>query len=203
CTALAATRRSPVFALLAGVLFGWTCYVSYGLTLFVLVLAGVLFMARAWRPVPLMVVGAAVVPVVFAFFGFDWWQAYRLLHERYYQGAGGVRPYWYWVWANLACTALVVGPATVAGLRRVPGSPRPWAAAPRARLAALLTVALLALLAADLSGMSKAETERIWLPFATWLLAAGALLPDRGRRGWLAAQAMLALLINSLLFTGW
>ncbi|MEU3416868.1 hypothetical protein ABZ760_37560, partial [Streptomyces sp. NPDC006658] len=57
------------------------------------------------------------------------------------------------------------------------------------------------LLAADLSGMSKAETERIWLPFAMWLVAACAFLPRP--RGWLAAQAVLALLLNHLLFTGW
>jgi hypothetical protein len=61
--------------------------------------------------------------------------------------------------------------------------------------------ALLALLVADLSGMSKAETERIWLPFALWLLPACALLTRP--RAWLAAQAVLALLLNHLLRTGW
>ncbi|MFI7102607.1 hypothetical protein ACIBK8_24990 [Streptomyces sp. NPDC050161] len=39
--------------------------------------------------------------------GFNWWEAYRQLVERYYQGAGGVRPYSYFVWADLACTVLV------------------------------------------------------------------------------------------------
>jgi hypothetical protein len=61
--------------------------------------------------------------------------------------------------------------------------------------------ALLALLIADLSGMSKAETERIWLPFVLWLLPAGALLTRP--RAWLTAQALLALLLNHLLRTGW
>ncbi|MEV7426403.1 hypothetical protein [Streptomyces sp. NPDC091212] len=68
----------------------------------------------------------------------------------------------------------------------------------------LITCAVLAaLLAADLSGMSKAETERIWLPFTLWLPAAAALLPSAGRRGWLAAQAAAALLTNHLLLTYW
>jgi hypothetical protein len=49
--------------------------------------------------------------------------------------------------------------------------------------------------------MSKAETERIWLPFALWLLPACAFLTRP--RLWLAAQALLALLLNHLLFTGW
>jgi hypothetical protein len=65
----------------------------------------------------------------------------------------------------------------------------------------LVSGALLALLAADLSGMSKAETERIWLPFALWLLPSAALLTRP--RAWLTAQAVLALLLNHLLRTGW
>ena len=61
------------------------------------------------------------VPAAFTAMGFDWWEAYRLLVTRYYEGAAGVRPYGYWVWANLACTVLITGLATVAGLRRTGG----------------------------------------------------------------------------------
>lgn len=210
---LAATReaRFPVAAALgSGLLFGLICYLSYGLTLFALVAAAVLLITRTPRPLPFFLAGAAVAPLVFTLAGFDWWEAYRLLVERYHQGAGGIRPYAYFVWANLACTVLVVGLATVAGLRRTvraaPGAvSRLWSGrtTPADRLAALVLAALLALLAADLSGMSKAETERIWLPFATFLLAATAFLPKAGQRHWLAAQAVLALLVNHLLFTGW
>ncbi|MEU3516169.1 hypothetical protein ABZ770_12915 [Streptomyces sp. NPDC006654] len=206
--ALAVTGRSPGWAVGAGLLYGLTCYLSYGLALFALLLAAVLLLGcggvRA-RPVlvALLVAGAAVVPCVFTLAGFDWWQGYRLLVTRYYQGIGRIRPYGYWVWANLACTVLVTGPATVAGLRRagaVLARRRP-APGPELRLALLVGVALLALLIADLSGMSKAETERIWLPFAVWLSAAAAFLPRM--RGWLLAQAVLALLLNHLLLTGW
>lgn len=110
--------------------------------------------------------------------------------------------------ANLACTVLIAGPATVAGLRRAGAASlhkdlraRLRPPAPELRLALLVLAALLALLIADLSGMSKAETERIWLPFVMWLLPACAFL---GRpRAWLAAQATLALLLNHLLLTGW
>jgi hypothetical protein len=49
--------------------------------------------------------------------------------------------------------------------------------------------------------MSKAETERIWLPFAVWLIPACALLPRP--RAWLTAQAVLAFLVNHLLLTYW
>ncbi|POX48266.1 hypothetical protein C3489_27630 [Streptomyces sp. Ru71] len=215
--AVAVIRRSRSAALGAGLLFGLTCYLSYGLTLMALVGAAVVLLARPpagrlLRGLPFLIAGCAVVPVLFTLAGFDWWEAYRLLVERYYQGAGGVRPYGYWVWANLACTVLVVGAATVAGLRRAGavlvrerGALRPARVgagpSPQLRLAVLACAALLALLAADLSGMSKAETERIWLPFAVWLLPTGALLTRP--RAWLAAQAALALLLNHLLLTGW
>jgi uncharacterized protein YPO0396 len=49
--------------------------------------------------------------------------------------------------------------------------------------------------------MSKAEVERIWLPFAVWLVLPCGLLPRR--RTWLLAQAVLALAVNHLLLTVW
>ncbi|WP_338894648.1 hypothetical protein WBG99_02195 [Streptomyces sp. TG1A-60] len=257
--ALAVTGHRPrLTGFAAGLLFGLTCYLSYGLTLFAVVAGAVLLLGgpRRMRPLPYALAGVTVVPLVFTLLGFNWWEAYHLLVERYYQGAGGVRPYSYWVWANLACTVLIVGPATVAGLRRTgatllgtaarlrarsrleapvpvrtpdrpgtsvpvrtpdrPGAPvrvvslvrrcvvpRPGGsdASPDLRLALLVTAVFSALLIADLSGMSKAETERIWLPFAVWLPAACAFLT--GRRAWLAAQAVIALLLNHLLLTAW
>ncbi|WP_374227341.1 hypothetical protein [Streptomyces sp. AC512_CC834] len=229
--ALAVTGRSLWWAACSGLLFGLTCYLSYGLTLFAVIAAAVLLLGRRGvleRPVLLvpLLAGFAVVPVAFTVAGFDWWEAYHLLVTRYYEGAGGVRPYGYWVWANLACTVLITGLATAAGLRRTAG--RLWARRPGrpattgdsedsgdtgdtgdtsedpredTRLAFLVAAGLLAVLAADLSGMSKAETERIWLPFALWLLPACAFLTRP--RGWLTAQAVLALLLNHLLATGW
>ncbi|MFE0255762.1 hypothetical protein [Streptomyces sp. NPDC059010] len=248
--ALAVTgHRLRLTGFASGLLFGLTCYLSYGLALFAVIAAAVLLLGpRRTPPLPYALAGVTVVPLVFTLAGFNWWEAYRLLVERYYQGAGGIRPYGYWVWANLACTVLIVGPATVAALRRtgatlleIPAQPtaqltahppldapvpvrtpdRHGASAgirsalrqrvlPRAgtpgttpdlRLALLVAAAFAALLIADLSGMSKAETERIWLPFALWLLAAGAFLTRP--RAWLTAQAVLALLLNHLLMTGW
>ncbi|MFY1679345.1 MULTISPECIES: hypothetical protein [unclassified Streptomyces] len=220
--ALAVTGCRPrSTGLASGLLFGLTLYLSYGLTLFAVIAATVLFLgprrpgdSPRLRALPWLVAGFAVAPVVFTLLGFDWWEAYRTLVTRYYQGAGGYRPYAYWVWANLACTVLIVGPATVAGLRRCvlrlrvlvgrSGGAGRWIAPPRAadaRLALLVVSALVALLVADLSGMSKAETERIWLPFALWLPAACAWLP--AARAWLGAQGALALLVNHLVVTGW
>ena len=63
--------------------------------------------------------------------------------------------------------------------------------------------ALLAILLADLSMLSKAETERIWLPFTVWLTAAGALLPARSQRWWLALNVVGTLLLNHFILTNW
>lgn len=184
-----------------GLLLGASLFLSYGL-----VLAGLLPLAVALttrRLAPLLVAGAAVAAVVAAFAaaGFWWLDGYQQLLIRYYQPGeyGLLRPYSYWVWADLACLAIVLGPAGAAGLRRVltPGQGQP------AGLVLLCTAAALAVLAADLSGLSKAEVERIWLPFAVWLIPATGLLPIRHSRGWLTAQAILALAINHLLLTTW
>jgi hypothetical protein len=57
--------------------------------------------------------------------------------------------------------------------------------------------------AADLSQMSRAEVERIWLPFVPWLLVGCALLPESWRRRGLVVQVVVALLVQHLLATGW
>ncbi|AZQ38413.1 hypothetical protein EJ357_37280 [Streptomyces cyaneochromogenes] len=206
--ALAVTGRSLWWAAAAGLLFGLTCYLSYGLTLVALIGAAVLLLGRRHvraRPMLLaaLLAGLAVVPTAFTLAGFDWWEAYRLLVTRYHQGVGGIRPYGYWVWANLACAVMITGLATAPGLRRTGAVLLRRHSEPPGHvdLALLVSAALLALLVADLSGMSKAETERIWLPFAVWLLPACAFLTRP--RPWLAAQAVLALLLNHLLLTGW
>ncbi|MFI0789835.1 hypothetical protein ACH4Q6_30045 [Streptomyces lydicus] len=100
--------------------------------------------------------------------------------------------------------------AAAVGVRRAPAAAptavRQWwrRADPEAVAVVVLPCAfLLVMLAADLSGMSKAEAERIWLPFTWWLPVAAALLPARDRRGWPAAQAATALLVNHLLMTDW
>ncbi|MGP3978485.1 hypothetical protein ACTWQF_31655 [Streptomyces sp. 8N114] len=226
-----APRAPRTAALGAGLLFGLTCYLSYGLTLCALLGLTVLALSRTLRPLPWVLAGVAVVAAAFTLAGFNWWEGYRLLTERYYEGAARVRPYSYWVWANLGCAVTAAGPAVVAGVRRalvcgaaaghqVPLRLRKRRAdsAPgaggladgpahrlgsRERLALLVLAALLTIAVADLSGMSKAETERIWLPFLTWLLPAAALLPRRGARYWLAAQAAGALAVNHILLTGW
>jgi hypothetical protein len=62
---------------------------------------------------------------------------------------------------------------------------------------------VLAALAADLSGLSKAETERIWLAFGAVAWTTRSLAPVRGARWMLLAAAGWAIAVNHLLYTGW
>ena len=67
----------------------------------------------------------------------------------------------------------------------------------------LAGAAILVVAAADASGMSKAEVERIWLPFVPWLTLSFVLLPERWRRWGLGAQVVAALVVQHLFYTAW
>lgn len=193
--------RADLTALSGGVLLGFSGYLSYGLALGALLPVAVGLVTQRMRPMLLAAIGAGMVVAAFTVSGFWWLEGYQLVRIRYYQPGewGALRPYGYWVWANLAALAVAIGPATVAGLRRFAG------AAPQAPRAVglLVAAAAVAMLTADLSGLSKGEVERIWLPFAVWLGASCAVLPARGMRFWLAGQALVALAVNHLLLTTW
>jgi hypothetical protein len=183
--------------LAGGVLLGLGCYLSYGLALMGLPALAVIVLRRDWRPLVAGLLGGGAVAALFTAAGFDWLTGYHLVGVRYYQGLAARRPYSYWVWADLTILAVSAGPAAFAVLRRTAGKARPGAE----RWLPLAAGA--AILGADLSGFSKAEVERIWLPFAVWLLAGAGLLPARDRRWWLLGQAAVALLVNHLLLTSW
>ena len=198
--ATAARRDGPAATALAagaGGVLGFACFLSYGMVLMAPIAVAVLVAARRLAPVPPALFGAAAVTAAFAGAGFWWPDGYHLVVERYHQGIANDRPYAYWVWANLACLVAAAGPAVAPILRRAVRDVRalPWLVLPLS--------AAVAVLLADLSGLSKAEVERIWLPFAIWLLAGASVLPTSHRRGWLAVQAATALAVNHLLLTAW
>jgi hypothetical protein len=199
------SRRAPVPALLGGALLAGCAYLSYGLVLLAPLVLVAVFAAGRARPLvcPLVwplawaLAGAAAVVIAFTAAGFWWLDGYHLVVQRYYQGLASQRPYLYWVWADLAVLTASAGPAAAAILRRA-------ATARTVGADCLLPLAAaVAVLAADLSGYSKAEVERIWLPFAIWFCAGAAPLPAAGRRPWLAVQAATALIVNHLLLTTW
>ena len=188
--------RADTAAVTGGVLLGSTLYLSYGLALGLFLPAAVLAVTRRWRAAVLAGAGAAAVVVAFTAAGFWWFTGFSHVRVIYAASIAASRPYSYFVWANLAACRS----------RSARRSGRVCAARPPPRTlpgpaALLVLAALAAVVVADLTGLSKAEVERIWLPFAVWLVVPCALLP-RPRR-WLAAQALLALAVNHLLLTVW
>jgi hypothetical protein len=203
-----ATRRTvrwPVVAAAgAGLLLGWGIFLNYGLGLMALPALAVLITAVDWRAavgalVP-AVTAALVVVGVFAAAGFWWFDGYTLVQDRYWQGIANDRPFQYWAWANFASVVCAIGLGSVAGIGRAFDIA---AIKRRSGLHLVVLGALLAIVFADLSMLSKAETERIWLPFTVWLTAAGALLPRRSQRWWLALNVVGALLLNHFILTNW
>ncbi|ORI16314.1 hypothetical protein [Rhodococcus sp. 1168] len=191
-------NRRPV-SLAAGVLLGFGVYLNYGLALMALPAAAVLVAGRAVRPAVWSllgaIAGALVVAAIFTAYGFWWFDGYELVQERYYQGIATDRPFEYWGWANFAALFCAVGIAVPAAFPRIFSRVQP--------INLLVIAGLAAVVMADLSQLSKAETERIWLPFAMWMLLAPAVLPQRTHRFWLGLQVLVALAINHLLFTNW
>ena len=211
--AMAGTARTRARALVwaagAGVALGGCAMMSYGLNLIAVVVLAALVSTRGWHRdlAPLLAVvtaGLAVVVAGFAVAGFSYWEAYPVLHQRYWNGLASARPAWYWLWANVALVAVSAGPILFAALAASGRQVKNVVARPREDpVLALATAAVVAVAVADASLMSKAEVERIWLPFVPWLLLTTALVPVRWRRPALVGQAVLGLLVQTLVVTPW
>lgn len=216
--AIAATSegllRQAASGLLAGMLLGYCVMLSYGMPLLGVLAVTILFLARSWGPLPWAVAAALAVVGAFALAGYAWWEAFPVLQQRYWDGVASRRPAAYWMWANLAAVSISAGPwvgtavgaAAATVLRRGPTSSpgRPDDGERIRRIVAWVALAGAAMcLFADLSQMSRAEVERIWLPFIPWMLIGTALLPPRWRRIGLGVQAGFAIVTQHLLATGW
>ena len=184
--------RRVAFATSGGALFGAALFLSYGVALLALVPAVASSALGRWRSLLWAAGGAVLVVAAFAAAGFWWFDGLSATIERYRAGVSADRPYAYFLIANLAAFAIALGPATAAGLARLRPK-RAWL---------ICAPALVAVIAADLSGLSKGEVERIWLPFLPWVLVAAGALVSHDRR-WLAAQVACALAIQIGVSTPW
>lgn len=192
---VAIDRRSAALAVAGGLLLGLALMCSYGLVLLALVPLPVAVARRRWGELALAAGGAAAVLALFAAAGFWWLDGFAATRHEYADSVAMTRPYWYFVFNNPAAFSVWLGPAVVVALTRL-----------RDRRAWLLVGGGLAAIAvADLTGLSKAEVERIWLPFLPWIVLAAAALPDRpGVTRWLlGAQAATALLVAVNVSTLW
>lgn len=193
------SRRWLGWALLAGLLLGACVMLSYGLPLLGLLALAVLVAAGSWRPLVPAAVAALAVVLGFAAGGFAYWRAYPVLVDRYWAGIAAIRPASYWLWGDLAALLVSAGPFVAAGLGEAGAR---WRSLDR-RLVWVVGAAVLSIVLADLSRMSKAEVERIWLPFVPWLTLGCAVLPTPWRAWALAGQVVAALAVQQLLYTSW
>lgn len=177
-------RTGDLLAIGGGLGFGALLMLTYGGVLLGTVPLAVALLRRRVRPLLLAAAAAAVVLLAFLAAGFWWLDGLAATREQYELGVSQRRPYGAFLLISLAAFALATGPAAAGALARLRGSVT-WA---------LPGGALLAVAVADLSGMSRGETERIWLLFAPWLLTAAVAFPRA--RPWLAAQLALALALQ-------
>lgn len=193
CVALARERgRAPLFVG-SGLLLGLALFGSYGVAVLGVVVVVVLFVGGVRLEIGWMGLGVAIPVLAAGLAGFWWWEGLAATTRRVVEGPAAIdRPFGYFVLANLAVAAIAVGPAVVAALpdRRLWSLPLAWSA-------------LLAIVLADVTALSKGEVERIWLPFYPWITVAVLLLPRSQDRRWLAAQAVLAIAVQLLIRTEW
>lgn len=181
-----------------GVLFGAALFLSYGVAPLILAPVAVAVVGRCWRPLVWATAGIATAVVAFAAAGFWWFDGLAATRRFYLAGLSRHRSYAYFVLAgNLGALALAIGPAAGAGLGRM------IAGARRHPEVVVIAAVIVAVLFADVSGMSKAEVERIWLPYTIWIAAAGGAVSTRHVRSWLGVQVALALGLQLWLVTPW
>jgi hypothetical protein len=190
---IAAVRRSVALGVLAGVLLGCTGYLSYGLVVVGAIAVAVFVLARSRWAALGAGIGILAVVVAFGIGGFWWWDGVQATAARWSAGAGSDRPYAFTVFGNLAVLAVMVGPAAAGAVG--------WLRDRATRL--LVGSAALAALSLDVSGVTRGEVERIWLPLAPWLVLSCSALPRRWARPALIVQAAVALTVQALVRLAW
>jgi hypothetical protein len=195
---LATARRGPAswaLGAVAGILGAASLMLSYGLVL----LAGVPVAVGVWRRrLAPLATSAAVIALAYLAVraaGFDWWGGLEATRAVYERGVARDRSYLVFLVANLVVFAAAVGPAAVAGLVRIVRAGR---GTPPLVMAG---AAMACVVVADLSGFSKGEVERIWLPFVPWVTVAAAVLPER--KPWLIASGCTAVALTVVLEARW
>jgi hypothetical protein len=190
--------RPAALAATAGLLGGISVYFTYAAPLFLmpaLLPVWRLIRHHRWGLLAAAIAGAGIVIAAVSATGFLLWQGLAATNRAYHAGVAEHRPYRYFIVANLVVLGISIGPAALAGAAR--GVPR--------RLRPLVLIAGIAVVFADLVGLSKGETERIWLPFVPWLTLGAVAYgdPPATARRWLTAQLIIASMLQLTLRSPW
>lgn len=192
----------PGLQLGGGVVLGLALFLTYGTVPLLVIPVGVWLYRRNLIPLLWAAAGIGAVGLAFWVGGFWWFDGLDATREIYHSvtGVQEHRPYDTFVWfLNPAAFAVAVGPAVVVALSV--WARRFW----KLPLAVWLLPALglVAVAGADVSGLSKGEVERIWLPFVPWVVVLTALLPRARARLWLALQVTVAIMFQVSLHSLW
>ena len=194
-------KRSPWWAAGAGLLLGIGALFSYSAAWLGTSILVVYFVRR--RPLLNVVSGVvSLVPLGLArLAGFVWLDGLTAAQADFSIRIGPHRSWLIWIFLDLLLVLLAAGPAVVAAARKARRTPG-WPFAVGAVLVVLFAVG---------SGLSRGEVERSFLPFFPWLLV-GAVAPEPGQDPRSTAPAPLlligagaasAVLIEAVLRTPW
>ncbi len=201
-----ACRRPPralLSGFVSGVLLGWLLFLTYLGAIFLVIPIVIVIVAAAHRrPGAIAVgigglIGGLLVLFAFRAFGFWWFEGVDVTRREYLEGSAQFRDWNYFKIGNIGAAIIAIGPATVIGLASLRNRRLWW----------IVAAAGGALLLSHLSKYTKAEVERIWLPYFPWLIVASAGVWVFGRR-WLvtsviALQAVTAIVLQAALVTKW
>jgi methylthioxylose transferase len=194
------SQSKPLVALAAcgsGVVLGFELFSTYGaavamiIPLAVVALLPDVTIGRRATVALLASAGALTVTAAFRAAGFWWFDGLDTTKDFYNWGTAQFRPQNYFVVANVAVLLIALGPAFLGGLSSI-GKSRLWV---------LVGAAIVAVAVANVSGYSKAETERIWLIFMPFLMTAAATV--RRPKVWLSLQLLVAVILQVWLRTKW
>jgi methylthioxylose transferase len=201
-------RRSLLLGVCAGVLFGALLFLTYGGAMFAIafvVLAVAALRSRlpgVTRALVGGVVGAGAVTAGFAAAGFWWFAGAAATRHEYWAGSAQFRSFGYFAVANLAVTAVIIGPAALTGARRLITK-----RSDDRRVGMLVLAGGAALLASHASQYSRGEVERIWLLFYPWVILAAGVWMSRDKRltATLAvgSQVVIAVVLQAALVSKW
>ena len=199
------------WALVSGVLFGYLALLSYGLVLLGLVPVVVALGRRRFWPLPVTGLTSFATMALPGAWGWNWFGGLATTHHQYVTTVASIRPFGYFLAGNLVTAACAVGPAVLAGFILVLRSPSRARTGRWGGAGPLIIGAGGALLLADVSGLAKAEVERIFQPFYGWLALAGVGISapignvrhDRVETAALVVQAAVAIALATQLRSPW